>query len=137
MGRITVDFALANNYDVLQAKAGKLAPENVRRVQLQGIVDTGSARLVLPAGVVAQLGLPSAEDATVRYADQRTAIRPTVEEARVELLGRHGSFRAVVEPNRNTALIGAIVLEDLDLVVDCTKQQLLPRDPDRIISEIE
>jgi hypothetical protein len=36
-----------------------------------------------------------------------------------------------------TALIGAIVLEDLDLLVDCTKQKLYPRDPDFVVSEIE
>ena len=29
------------------------------------------------------------------------------------LLGRHGTFTAVVEPGRQTALVGAIVLEDL------------------------
>jgi len=29
------------------------------------------------------------------------------------------------------------VLEDLDLVVDCTRQTLAPRDPKQIISEVE
>ncbi len=32
---------------------------------------------------------------------------------------------------------GAIVLEDLDLVVDCTAQRLVPRDPRSLTSEIE
>ncbi len=76
-------------------------------------------------------------EATVRYADQRSATRPVVEEVRLELLGRHGTFSAIVEPDRTTALIGAIVLEDLDFLVDCTTQQLTPRDPNRIVSEIE
>ena len=35
------------------------------------------------------------------------------------------------------ALIGAIVLEALDLLVDCRKQRLYPRDPDYVVSEIE
>ena len=35
------------------------------------------------------------------------------------------------------ALIGAIVLEDLDLLVDCTNQRLVPRDPKYVVSEIE
>lgn len=46
-------------------------------------------------------------------------------------------FNAIVEPQRDSALIGAIVLEDLDLIVDCTTQQLVPRDPERIVSAIE
>jgi hypothetical protein len=55
----------------------------------------------------------------------------------VNLLNRNGVFRAIVEPERTSALIGAIVLEDMDFVVDCRQQRLVPRDPDRIQSEIE
>jgi len=55
----------------------------------------------------------------------------------LELLGRHGVFSAVVEPERSDALIGAIVLEELDLLVDCTTQSLYPREPDSILTEIE
>jgi hypothetical protein len=36
---------------------------------------------------------------------------------------------AIIEPKRETALIGAIVLEYLDLLVDCTAQKVVPRDP--------
>jgi hypothetical protein len=42
-----------------------------------------------------------------------------------------------VEPDRTTAVIGAIVLEALDLLVDCRTQTLQPRDPSGIIAEIE
>ena len=42
-----------------------------------------------------------------------------------------------VEPGRESALIGAIVLEDLDFLVDCAGQRLVPRDPKHIISEVE
>jgi hypothetical protein len=55
----------------------------------------------------------------------------------VPLLGRGGVFSALVEPDRTDALIGAIVLEDLDFLVDCTRQMLFPRDPDMIVSEVE
>ena len=50
---------------------------------------------------------------------------------------RDSVFNAIVEPARDSALIGAIVLEDLDLMVDCTGQRLVPRDPKQIISEAE
>ena len=44
---------------------------------------------------------------------------------------------AIVEPSRPTALIGAIVLEDLDSLIDSRKEQLVPRDPNQILAEIE
>jgi hypothetical protein len=53
------------------------------------------------------------------------------------LEGRSSVFKAIVEPDRTEALIGAIVLEDLDLIVDCTRQKLVPRDPGGIITEVE
>jgi hypothetical protein len=55
----------------------------------------------------------------------------------VRLLGREGTFTAIIEPKRATALIGAIVLDDLDLLVDCTAQKVVPRDPSGPIYEIE
>jgi hypothetical protein len=55
----------------------------------------------------------------------------------LEVFGREAVFTAVVEPKRKTALIGAIVMEELDLVADCTTQTLHPRDPKWIVTEIE
>ena len=87
--------------------------------------------------VTRQLGLASSGKVKVRYADGRIATRDTVEGVYVEIQGRHGIFTAIVEPNRQAALIGAIVLEDLDYLVDCMNQRLVPRDPKMIFSEIE
>ena len=48
MGRTTLAFSIANYADVVLARQGGLAPERVRRVTLNGIVDTDATRLVLP-----------------------------------------------------------------------------------------
>ena len=137
MGRFKVDVELANNDDMAEASRGHLDPAKVRRVRMQGVVDSGAARLVLPAAVVRQLGLRATGQVKVRYADGRTAKRNQVEGVYLELLGRHSVFNATVETKRETALIGAIVLEDLDLLVDGTNQRLVPRDPKYVVSEIE
>ena len=137
MGRVAVEILVSNNRDLVLAQAGHLPPERVRRFQLQAFVDTAAALLVLPTDVADRLGLPKAGEALVRYADRRSATRPLVEEARLELMGRQGTFRALLEPDRDTALVGAIVLEDLDFLVDCKNNKLYPRDPDHIIAEIE
>lgn len=54
----------------------------------------------------------------------------------VEIFGRQAPFTAVVLPGRSTALIGAIVLEALDLVADCRTKSVHVRDPKGYISEI-
>jgi predicted aspartyl protease len=137
MGRVIVMFELMNYADIHAVDAGRLTPDKVRRVSLQGVVDTGATRLVLPKGVVDLLGLKPAGTATVHYGDRSSQKRDMVNDAFVQLLGRGGVFNAIVEPNRTDALLGAIVMEDLDLIVDCGKSELVPRDPTTITSEIE
>jgi predicted aspartyl protease len=137
VGRFSVEFEIANYDDLVRAKDGTLPRNKVRRMKIAGVVDPGAAMLVLPEAVVKQLGLPLGDKINVRYADGRRAKRREAEAAYVELLGRHDTFKALVEPKRDTALIGAMVLESLDLLVDNRRQRLIPRDPSGPIYEIE
>jgi len=137
VGRFSVEFEIANNDDMALVRRGLLPADRVRRETISGVVDPGAAMLVLPQSVVKRLGLQLGDKLRVRYADGRRAQRREAEGAYLELLGRHDTFKALVEPKRDTALIGAIVLESLDLLVDCKHQRLVPRDPHGPIYEIE
>jgi predicted aspartyl protease len=137
VGRFAIDFDVANFADIANAREGRLQPEKVRRQTISGVVDCGAVLLVLPPSVVKQLGLKSSGKINVRYADQRTAVRDMVEGVYVEILGRHGTFSALVEPKRRSALIGAVVLETLDFLVDSANERLIPRDPRYVVSEVE
>jgi hypothetical protein len=133
VGRFSVEFVVANNRDVLRLQPGNRMPNGVRHVVLSGVVQSGTARLVLPRRVVDERDLQDDGETTVRYADQRRL----VSNVWLELLVRHGVFSAVVEPDRDDAQVGAIVLEELDLLVDCATQSLRPCEPDSILTEIE
>lgn len=137
MGRITIEFEVVNGGDSISAQRGQMAPESVRRSKVMGVVDSGAAQLILPGKVVEALGLSVIGEAAVRFADNRREKRMIVEHAEVHLLGRKAMFNAIVEPNREDALIGAIVLEALDFIIDCPSQALVPRDPERIFAEID
>jgi len=137
VGRFSVEVELANHEDLFRAKAGLILPEQVRRSRVRGVVDTGVTRLVIPESVAQHLGLETSGNTKVRYADGRTAERAIVKDVHLAYGGRESVFNAIVEPGRESALIGAIVLEDLDFVVDCVGQCLTPRDPNQIISEVE
>jgi predicted aspartyl protease len=137
MGRFSVEVELANDRDVFRAEAGLIATDQVRRAVVRGVVDSGATRLVIPESIAKQLGLEIAGTAKVRYADGRTSDRPIARHVRLAFGGRDSVFNAIVEPARESALIGAIVLEDLDFLVDCTGQRLVPRDPKQIVSEAE
>ncbi|HVT82063.1 MAG TPA: aspartyl protease family protein [Phycisphaerae bacterium] len=137
VGRFSVELELANDEDLLMSEQGLLKPDQVRRVKVRGVVDTGATRLVIPQAVASHLGLAERSSVIVRFADGRSATRPVVERLRVTCEGRTSVFNAIVEPNRDSALIGAIVLEDLDFLVDPKNGRLVPRDPAGIVSEVE
>ncbi len=137
VGRIIVDFLIANNRDVVALLPRDDVLSYVQHVTLPGVVDSGAAKLVLPQKVVDELGLLPDGETTVRLADNSRVRRQVVSNVWLELLGRHGVFSAVVEPNRQDALIGAIVLEELDLLVDCGSQSVYPREPGSTLTEIE
>jgi len=136
MGRFAVRVEIANRDDLGLVRRGLLEQKKVRRKKIKGVVDPGATGLVLPLAVVRKLGLPVSGQTQARYADGRTTTRETAE-ASLELMGRHGVYTAVVEPERRTALIGAFVLEDLDYLVDCRHERLVPRDPRFVITVIE
>jgi predicted aspartyl protease len=137
VGRLSVELEVANDEDIIRAKNGQLPAHQIRRTRLMGVVDTGAMRLVLPAATVSALGLSVQGQISVRFADGRSDRKTLVSHVQVEILGRSSVFSAVVEPGRNDALIGAIVLEELDLIPDCTRQQLVPRDPRGLFAELD
>ncbi|MBI3823298.1 MAG: hypothetical protein HY289_11565 [Planctomycetes bacterium] len=138
MSRFNVDIEIVNYTDVVMSERGLLDRAKVRRLTIPGIVDSGAAMMVLPLAVVKKLGLHVKKDKIkVKYADGRRGTRSEAGPIEVHLLGRDAVFLAVVEPKRETALIGALVLETLDFLVDSRKERLVPRDPDSVFCEIE
>jgi clan AA aspartic protease len=137
MGRVAAEVELVNHQDTILAGAGALPADKIRRLRIESIVDTGASHLVIPQSVADALGLPVVGKTAVRYADQRRASKKIVGDVEVHVLSRDGVFKAIVEPDRKDVLLGAIVLEDMDLIVDCRTQKLVPRDPKGMLAILE
>jgi clan AA aspartic protease len=132
MGKVMQPIRLRNSNDVARAAEGTLATEAIRSVELTALVDTGATMLVLPADVVAALGLHAQGTRRVRYPNGEVAERPWVGNVEIEILGRKTVCTALVEGAGNVALIGQVPLEELDLLVDPRSRELLvnPLSPD-------
>ncbi len=127
--RFLVEVEVANYDDVVLERNDLLAPQRLRRLAIQGLVDCGRPHLSLPQGVAEQLGLRVKGQVKVRYPDGRTILCDEVGIVHLRLLGRDCTFSAVVEPDLEVARIGRIVLTALDLLVDENNRRLVPRDP--------
>lgn len=128
---------VANAQDLTLADHAILPSDQVRTAEIEAELNANVMHMLLPSAVADQLGLPRGGKTFVKYADQRRVERDVATYLDVSVCGRSGIFKAILEPDRTTALVGAIVMEDLDLLVDPGKQQLYPRDPAGPISEVE
>lgn len=107
-------------------------------VELNAKVDTGATLLVIPGDVSEEFQFPVIRKQNVKYAHEETAEKDVVWGVEVEICDRKGVFEAVVGPNKRYALVGAIVMETLDLIVEPRSLQIYPNPRSRLpMAEIE
>lgn len=87
-------------------------------VEVTAKVDSGATLVVLPGELAKQLKLSFIRKQKVKYANEKTAVRDIVGMVEVEVCGRKGWFEAIVEPAKRYVLLGAVVMESLDLIVE-------------------
>ncbi len=109
-----------------------------KSVEVEAIVDTGATMMILPENIVNELGLEKIEEVRVKYADNRTGTKTIYGGVRLELKGRAGIFDVLAENEGSQPLIGQIVLERLDLVVEPGAKRIIPnpRSPEMPMVEI-
>lgn len=126
VGEVNVRALLENAFDRENVRRGLIEEHQVRRTELDIVVDTGATQLVLPEEVVEQLGLTPMGTTQVTYADDRSERRPAAGIVSVLVEGRDAPVKCVVGRRGTEPLLGQIVLETTDLLVDCTRQRLVP-----------
>ena len=124
MGQVTALVTLRNAREVVLARLGHLAPERIHTYTAEALIDTGTLRAVLLPAVADQLGLQRLQRTGTQMADGRFGDAEITEAFYVELHGRQTVAEALVMGDH--VLVGAIVLEGLDLVVDCARGRLVP-----------
>ncbi|MEW6681159.1 MAG: aspartyl protease family protein [bacterium] len=127
MGEIRVKIGLENFADRYMYLKNKIREDEIRRYEMEGVVDIGAVMLALPQDVVEELGLEILRKVVVTYADERKEERPVAEGVTIKIGKRFMTTNCIVGPPSSEALIGQIILEELDLVPDCQKQTLGPR----------
>ena len=126
MGKVVTKALLSNNQDLTRLADGRIAVEQVRQQEQELIVDAGGRVVGLPLSIIEQLGLPATRKVTVTLSDGSRQERQLYGELRVQVGDRDDVFSCVAKPEGAPLLLGQIVLEALDLVVDYGRQRLIP-----------
>jgi clan AA aspartic protease len=109
-----------------------------KSIEVEAVIDTGATMVVLPQNLVDELGLKKVREVKVRYANNATEVKSIYGVVTIEIKGRTGNFDVLAEAEGSQPLIGQVVLEVLDLVVDPKTRTLIPnpRSPDMPMIEI-
>ena len=118
MGLIRTELELINGGDLELSRRGMLTTEQVRRMNVTALADSGAAMLAINESIRRQLGLFKVEERLAELADGGFATYDVVGPVEVRIPHRRCSVDAIVLPGESEVLLGAIPMEDMDLVIE-------------------
>jgi clan AA aspartic protease len=121
---VHVRVVLTNHREAVMAQFGQLDANRVHHYETEALIDPGATRSVIPSAVADCLGLFRIRRTDAQYADSRVEEVDVTEAVMVEILGRETAILPMVLGEH--VLLGVTVLEELDLMVDSKRHQLVP-----------
>lgn len=125
MGHVYADIELINGDDLVLAANYVIGEEEIKRIQISAMVDTGVIMLCINENIQEQLQLPIVETRKAQLATGQIVECPVVKNVEVRFKNRQTTCRAMVLPGDSEPLLGAIPLEDMDVLVHPQRQELI------------
>jgi len=116
LGYIYVDAVFYNPIDYTEFVLGKRRLEDVKKISLRALVDTGATFPALPEDVVEKLSLPMYEEAEAETATGKEKVRLAL--AIIQIEDRTAASYIIIRPRGTTPLIGVVALEQVGYRVD-------------------
>lgn len=125
MGAIYADIELTNGDDLALVRRFVIGEEEVRRMLLNIRVDTGADMLCINEDIQQQLQFPFIEKRKAVLADGRILECDAVSSVVLKFKNRTTSCVAMVLPGEAPPLLGCIPLEDMDVLIDPLREELI------------
>ena len=133
MGIVYADIILKNAGDVSRAEGGFIKESEIRMTAVRAMVDTGAGTLVINEEICAQLGLKIKGLRRVSFGNNSKEVCKVTEPVEIHWENRYTAVPALVASNSGAVLLGAIPLEDMDLIVDPARQALTGAHGDDVV----
>jgi len=125
MGTVHAEITLRNANDRANCAQGIIKEQDVRSVAVTAIVDTGAMSLVISEDLCQKLGLSIIGQRMAQIANGQRVPCKLTEAVEIHWKNRLSTLSAVVIPGAELVLLGAIPLEDMDLMVNPVTQELV------------
>lgn len=117
MGLVYAEVELINAGDLELARRHYIGEEEVKRMWVTGLVDTGSYMLCINESIQAQMQFPVVEKRLGQMANGDRIECEVVSQVELRFKNRRTICNAMILPGDNEMLIGAIPLEDMDVLI--------------------
>ena len=125
MGLIYADIELINGGDIEMARRYIIGEDEIKRMTLRVLVDTGSYMLCINKSIQEQLQFPVVEKRKAQLANSVIVECDVVSMVEVKFKNRRTMCNAMVLPGDSEPLMGAIPMEDMDVLINPLRQELI------------
>ena len=125
MGIIYADIELINGDDLALARRQIIGDEEVKRIHVSALVDTGSIMLCINENIQEVLQFAVVDKRKAQLANNVIVECDVVAPVELRFKNRSTTCRAMVLPGSSEILLGAIPLEDMDVLIHPQRQELI------------
>lgn len=125
MGTIYAEIELVNGEDLVLARRNFIGEDEIKHMTVNMLVDTGSVYMCINETIQEQLELKSIEKRKGQLANGSVVEYDVVGPIEVRFKNRRCSVDAMVLPGDSEPLLGAIPLEDMDVLIHPYRQELI------------
>lgn len=139
MGHVYAEIELINAIDVALSKNHVIGEEEVKRIHLNILVDTGAFMLTINETIQEVLQLPFKEKRRGQLADGRFIECDVVGPVDIRFKNRLATGSAMVLPGDSEPLLGVLPLEEMDVLVHPAREELIvnPEHPDMAVMKLK
>ena len=137
MGIVRAEITLKNGGDITRAGDGFIKESEIRQATVTAMVDTGAITLVINDELREQLGLKVQGERWATFANDTREMVKIAEPVRIYWKNRSMICEPLVVSDNGEILLGAIPLEDMDLMVDPVHQVLTGVHGEEIVSMLK
>jgi clan AA aspartic protease len=125
MGLVYADITLINGEDVVLAKRDIIGEKEIKQMTVSMLADSGAYMLAINENIQEQLQLPVIEKRKGQMANGTIEEYDVVGPIQVKFKNRRCVIDAMVLHGDNEPLLGAIPMEDMDILIHPLRQELI------------
>jgi clan AA aspartic protease len=125
MDLVYAEIELINGEDLALSRRHFIGEDEIKRMTINILVDTGSYMLAINESIQEQLQLPVVEKRKAQLANGHIVECDVVAPIELRFKNRQTTCRAMVLPGDVEPLLGVIPLEDMDVLIHPLRQELI------------